>query len=176
MSIGLQAYLQGYMHEKTSARKPGTGIGAAPRPPITMSPAPTGKERVAARDEYLERNRINNYTENLATKEKFPGWALGSSNFIPGSDPSEARFKYDRARLFRDPEAYEKHKRRWQPSGRELPGYRGRGVPSLETRTTAGLEQPRTRFGAYKPPVDNDAVRRWGTFTMDDIKRMYPQK
>jgi len=31
MSIGLQAYLQGYMHEKTANRKPGTGTGRARR-------------------------------------------------------------------------------------------------------------------------------------------------
>ena len=175
MTIGLQAYLQGYMHEKTAARKPGTGIGAAPRPPITMSPAPTGKERVAARDEYLERNRINNYTENLATKEKFPGWSFGNS----AGNASEARFKYDRARLYRDPKRLAKLKGSTGISAVNLPEYREGGVPSLETRTTAGMKQPRMRGGGPPDTRSREQMEReypGGTFTRDDIKRMYPQK
>jgi hypothetical protein len=77
----LGQYFKQAGHEKT----------AAPKPPVTMFPAPTGKERVAARKKYLDSNR-----RPLATTKEFPGVGFNAGNAM-----SAANFKHLRAKHVR---------------------------------------------------------------------------
>jgi hypothetical protein len=142
----LGQYFKQAGHEKTAAprypnRKPGTGIGAAPKPPVTMFPAPTGKERVAARKKYLDSNR-----RPLATTKEFPGVGFNAGNAM-----SAANFKYLRAKHVRGEGANQSLEARTTAAARPVD-------PSIEYMRIATAKRKaakeRASYRAYRQEYD----------------------